>query len=183
MVEKETGIEWLLEIYPLIYHDSRGWFFEMYNEDTFRQHNINYRFVQQNHSYSLKGVLRDLHFRHAPYAQASLVTVVNGKVLDVVVDIGSGSKTFGKVYNCMLDSEKRNMLMVPAGFAHGFSALKDTLFSYKYTSTYNREAEEGIVWNDPDLRINWQIGKPIVSEKDASMPTLAELMRKSVILQ
>jgi dTDP-4-dehydrorhamnose 3,5-epimerase len=183
MEVKETGIEGLLEIYPLIYYDARGWFFEMYNEDTFHQHNINYRFVQQNHSYSLKGVLRGLHFQRPPYAQAKLVTVVKGKVLDVVVDIRSGSKTFGKVYYCMLDSEKRNMLMVPEGFAHGFSALEDTLFAYKCTSTYNREAEGGIVWNDPDLQINWQIEKPIVSEKDASLPSLAELMRKSVILQ
>ena len=180
---KETGIEGLLEIYPSINYDTRGWFFEMYNEDTFRQHNINYRFVQQNHSYSLKGVIRGLHFQRPPYAQAKLVTVVKGKVLDVVVDIRSGSKTFGKVYYCVLDSEKRNLLMVPEGFAHGFSALEDTLFAYKCSSTYNREAEVGIVWNDPDLRINWQVENPIVSPKDSSLPTLAELMRKSVILQ
>ena len=122
-------------------------------------------------------------FQLPPYAQAKLVTVIKGKVLDVVVDIRSGSKTFGKVYYCTRDSEKRNMLMVPEGFAHGFSALEDTLFAYKCTNTYNLEVVGGIVWNDPDLRINWQNESPIVSEKDSSLPTLAELMRKSVILQ
>ena len=180
---KETGIEGLLEIFPSIYRDSRGWFVEFYNEDTFRQHNIDYKFVQENHSYSLKGVIRGLHFQRPPYAQAKLVTVIKGKVLDVVVDIRSGSKTFGKVYYCVLDSEKRNMLMVPEGFAHGFSAMEETLFAYKCTGTYNREAEGGIVWNDPDLRIDWQIENPIISVKDSALPTLAELMRKSVILQ
>lgn len=180
---QETGIEGLLEIFPSVYHDTRGWFFEFYNEDTFRKHNIDYRFVQENHSFSVKGVIRGLHFQRPPYAQAKLVAVTKGKVLDVVVDIRSGSKTFGMVYYCILDSERRNMLMVPEGFAHGFSALEDTLFAYKCTNTYNREAEGGIVWNDPDLRIDWQVDNPIVSVKDSSLPTLAELMRKSVILQ
>ena len=180
---KETGIEGLLEIFPSIYHDTRGWFFEFYNEDTFQQHNLKYRFVQQNHSYSLKGVIRGLHFQRHPYGQAKLVSVIKGKVLDVVVDIRSGSKTFGQVYYCVLDSEKRNMLMVPEGFAHGFSAMEDTLFAYQCTGTYNPKAEGGILWNDPDLRIDWQNENPIVSAKDSSLPTLAELMRKSVILQ
>lgn len=180
---KETGIEGLLEIFPSIYHDSRGWFFEFYNEDTFRKHKIDYKFVQENHSYSHKGVIRGLHFQRAPYAQAKLVTVIKGKVLDVVVDIRSGSKTFGTVYYCVLDSERRNMLMVPEGFAHGFSAQEDTLFAYKCTSTYHRESEGGILWNDPDLQIDWQMENPIISVKDSSLPTLAELMRKSVILQ
>lgn len=183
MEVKETGFEGLLEIFPSVYYDNRGWFFELYNEDTFSQHNLNYRFVQQNHSYSLKGVIRGLHFQRPPYGQAKLVTVVKGKVLDVVVDIRQGSKTFGKVYYCTLDSEKRNMLMVPEGFAHGFSALEDTLFAYKCTNTYNRQAEGGIVWNDPELQIDWRVDNPILSPKDASLPTLAELMRKSVILQ
>ena len=183
MEVKETGFEGLLEIIPSIYNDSRGWFFELYNEETFRKHNINYRFVQQNHSYSLKGVIRGLHFQLPPYAQAKLVTVTKGKVLDVVVDIRRNSKTFSKVYYCVLDSEKRNMLMVPEGFAHGFAALEETLFAYKCTSTYNREAERGIVWNDPDLQIDWQTENPVLSSKDSALPTLAELMRKSLILQ
>ena len=108
--------------------------------------------------------------------------MISGKVLDVVVDIRKGSKTFGKVYYCMLDSEKRNMLMVPEGFAHGFSAFENTLFAYKCTNTYHREAERGIVWNDPDLQIDWQVQNPVLSAKDSSLPTLAELLRKSVIL-
>ena len=183
MEVKETGFEGLVELFPSINYDNRGWFFELFNENTYRQHNLNYRFVQQNHSFSVKGVIRGLHFQRPPFGQAKLVTVLKGKVLDVVVDIRSGSKTFGKVNYCVLDSEKRNMLMVPDGFAHGFSALEETLFAYKCTSTYNREAEGGIVWNDPDLRIDWQVENPILSAKDSSLPTLAELMRKSVILQ
>lgn len=182
MEVKETGFEGLLELFPTIYHDNRGWFFELYNDDTFRRHNLNYRFVQQNHSFSLKGVVRGLHFQRPPYGQAKLVMVLKGKVLDVVVDIRRRSKTFGQVNYCVLDSEKRNMLMVPEGFAHGFAALEDTLFAYKCTNTYNREAEGGILWNDPDLRIDWQVENPILSAKDASLPTLAELMRKSLIL-
>jgi len=183
MEVKETGFEGLLEIIPSINYDSRGWFFEMYNEETFRKLNINYRFVQQNHSYSLKRVIRGLHFQLPPHAQAKLVTVIKRKVLDVVVDIRRGSKTFSKVYYCVLDSEKRNSLMVPEGFAHGFAALEDTLFAYQCNRTYNREAEGGIVWNDPDLQIDWQTENPILSSKDSSLPTLAELMRKSLILQ
>jgi dTDP-4-dehydrorhamnose 3,5-epimerase len=182
MEVKETGFDGLLEIFPSIYSDNRGWFFELHNEDIFRKHNINYQFVQQNHSYSFKGVIRGLHFQLPPYAQAKLVTVLHGKVLDVVVDIRQGSRTFGKVYYCELDGEKHNMLMVPEGFAHGFSALDDTVFAYKCTNTYHREAERGIVWDDPDLNIKWQVENPILSTKDAGLPTLAELMRKSVIL-
>lgn len=183
MEVKETGFEGLLEIIPSIYSDSRGWFFELYNEETFRKHNINYKFVQENHSFSVKGVVRGLHFQLAPYGQAKLVAVTKGKVLDVVVDVRRSSKTFGKVYYCVLDSERRNMLMVPEGFAHGFAALEDTLFAYKCTNVYNREAEAGIVWNDPDLQIDWQTENPILSTKDSGLPTLAELLRKSLILQ
>lgn len=182
MEVKETGFEGLLEIIPTIFEDSRGWFFEFYNEDTFSQHNLNYKFVQQNHSFSLKGVIRGLHFQNPPYGQAKLVSILKGKVLDVVVDLRKGSKTFGKVNYCILDSDKRNMLMVPEGFAHGFSALEDSFFAYKCTNIYNREAEGGIVWNDPELNIDWQVERPILSPKDASLPTLTELMRKSLIL-
>jgi len=182
MQVKETGFEGLVEITPLINRDSRGWFFEFYKEEAFLKHNITYKFVQQNHSYTLKGVVRGLHFQRAPYAQAKLVSIVQGRVLDVVVDLRSGSKTFGKVYYCELSSEKKNMLMVPEGFAHGFSALEDSLFIYKCSSPYNREAESGIIWNDTDLQIDWQTKNPILSDKDLQLPTLAELLRKSVIL-
>lgn len=183
MEVKETGIEGLLEIIPSVYADERGWFFEFFNKDTFKKHNINYNFVQENHSHSVKGVVRGLHFQLPPFEQAKLVTVVKGKVLDVVVDIRQGSRTFGRVFYCLLDSEKKNMLMVPEGFAHGFAAVEDTIFAYKCSNTYHRELEQGIIWNDPDLQIDWQVEKPIISAKDASLPTLAELLRKSVILR
>ncbi|MFZ6009987.1 MAG: dTDP-4-dehydrorhamnose 3,5-epimerase, partial [Bacteroidota bacterium] len=164
-----------------VFHDERGWFFEFYKEETFRQAGISTHFVQENQSFSKKGVVRGLHFQRAPHAQAKLVTVISGKVLDVVVDIREGSKTFGQVYYCLLEAEKRNMLMVPEGFAHGFVALEDTIFFYKCSNLYNREAESGIVWNDPELNINWAVNDPIVSAKDQQLPTFAELLRNSVI--
>lgn len=178
---RQTGIQDLVEIIPAVYHDDRGWFYEFYKQDTFRNNGINYSFVQENQSFSKKGVVRGLHMQLGASAQAKLVSVISGKVLDVVVDIRSGSKTFGKVYYCELDGTRHNMLMVPEGFAHGFAALEDSVFFYKCSNLYNREAESGIVWNDPDLAINWQVANPIISEKDHKLPTLSELLRKSLI--
>lgn len=179
----QTGIEGLLEIVPEVYHDTRGWFLEFYKEGPFHSHNINYKFTQENVSYSKKGVVRGLHFQYQPWQQAKLVSVLQGKVLDVVVDLRKGSTTFGKSYSCILDSERHNLLMVPDGFAHGFAALEDSLFLYKSSGVYNREAESGILWNDPDLKINWPFDNPILSEKDRKLPTFNELLRKSVISQ
>ena len=119
----------------------------------------------------------------APFSQAKLASAVTGKVLDVVVDLRQGSSTFGQVYQYVLDSRKRNMLMVPEGFAHGFAALEDSIFSYKCSCPYNPKAETGVIWNDPDLNINWQVVDPILSPKDRLLPTLADLLRKSVILR
>lgn len=179
----ETGIEGLLEIVPAIYKDDRGWFYEFYNKNTFTNAGLRTDFVQENTSFSKKGVVRGLHFQCAPYAQGKLVTVLHGKVLDVVVDLRTRSKTFGEVYYCGLDSEKRNMLMVPEGFAHGFAALEDSLFTYKCTQFYNKSAESGILWNDPRLKIRWPVDNPIISEKDRTLPILDELIGKSVISQ
>jgi dTDP-4-dehydrorhamnose 3,5-epimerase len=181
MQVKETGIDGLIEIIPAIYKDDRGWFYEFYNERTFSNANLTASFVQENTSYSKKRVIRGLHFQRAPHAQGKLVTVLSGKVLDVVVDLRPGSKTFGKVYYCTLDSERRNMMMVPEGFAHGFAAIEDSLFHYKCTNFYNKDAECGIAWNDPQLKIQWPFSDPVVSEKDNVLPTLDELLRKSVI--
>ena len=182
MEVKATGFEGLLEIIPSIFHDERGWFYEVYKEETFQAHNIDYRFVQENQSFSRKGVIRGLHMQLSPYAQAKLASVVTGKVLDVVVDLRQGSKTFGQVYQYILDSQTRNMLMVPEGFAHGFAALEDTIFSYKCSRPYNRSSETGVIWNDTDLNIDWQVINPILSQKDLQLPSLADLLRKSVIL-
>ncbi len=178
---KQTGIEGLVEIIPSIFPDDRGWFYEFYNKKTFEQAGITHNFVQENTSFSKKGVVRGLHFQNAPHAQGKLVTVLQGKVVDVVVDMRMGSKTFGKTYYLELDGEKRNMLMVPEGFAHGFCALEDSLFYYKCTNFYNKPSESGIVWNDPQLNIQWPVDDPIVSDKDKVLPTWDELLRKSVI--
>lgn len=177
----KTAIEGLVEIIPNVYHDTRGWFLEFYKEDPFHSMGITYKFTQENISFSKKGVLRGLHFQLAPWQQAKLVSVLSGKVLDVVVDLRQGSTTFGKTHSCILDSEKRNMLMVPEGFAHGFAALEDSLFLYKSSSTYNRDFESGILWSDPELNIQWPFADPVLSEKDQKLPTLQELLRKSVI--
>lgn len=183
MQVKETPIQGLIEIFPDVYNDERGWFYEFYKDQTFKAAGIEYLFVQENQSFSKKGVIRGLHFQTAPYAQAKLASVIQGRVLDVVVDLRPSSITFGQVYTCILDSERRNMLMVPDGFAHGFSALEDTIFFYKCSNVYNKSAESGIIFNDPQLNINWQVRNPIVSEKDLQLPTLEELLRKSVISQ
>jgi dTDP-4-dehydrorhamnose 3,5-epimerase len=181
MQVRETGIEGLVEIIPSIFADDRGWFYEFFSKPVFEKAGVPTHFVQENTSFSKKGVVRGLHFQQAPFQQGKLVTVLSGKVLDVVVDIRTGSRTFGKVYYCTLDSERRNMLMVPEGFAHGFAALEDTLFYYKCTNLYNKAAESGILWNDPHLKIEWPVDSPIVSEKDRVLPEWNELLRKSVI--
>lgn len=181
MQVKGTGIEGLVEIIPELFMDSRGWFYEFFNEKTFKEAGIPAAFVQENTSFSKKGVIRGLHFQRPPHAQGKLVTVLLGKVMDVAVDLRKGSKTFAQVFYLVLDSEKRNMLMVPEGFAHGFVALEDSVFFYKCTNFYNRAAESGIAWNDPRLNIQWQVANPIISDKDSKLPTLDELLRNSVI--
>jgi dTDP-4-dehydrorhamnose 3,5-epimerase len=178
-----TPLDGLLEILPTIYHDERGWFFEFYKKSEFERHGITTQFVQENHSFTRKGVVRGLHFQLAPHAQAKLVSVASGKVLDVVVDLRRGSKTFGQTYSCVLDGDRHNMILVPEGFAHGFGALEDSIFIYKCSKLYNPEHEGGIAWNDPSLAIDWQITDPFVSAKDKQLPTMKEFLQKSVISQ
>jgi dTDP-4-dehydrorhamnose 3,5-epimerase len=179
----QTGIEGLVEIIPSVFPDDRGWFLESYKEEVFKRHGIPTYFPQENQSFSKKDVIRGLHFQSQPYAQGKLVTVIKGKVQDVVVDLRKGSLTFGKVYYCILDSERHNVLMVPEGFAHGFAALEESIFSYKCTNVYHKPSEGGLLWSDPDLNIQWQVKDPIVSAKDQQLPTLKELLRNSVISQ
>ena len=181
MTVKETGIQGLVEIFPNILKDSRGWFFESYKEELYKKHGIPTSFPQENMSYSTKGVLRGMHFQVAPFEQGKLVRVIKGKVLDVCVDLRKGSPTFGKVHYCELDGERQNSLMVPEGFAHGFVALEETIFQYRCTNIYNKPFESGIIWNDPDIGIEWPIKDPLISEKDRQLPTLKELLRNSVI--
>jgi dTDP-4-dehydrorhamnose 3,5-epimerase len=177
----KTKFEGLVEIIPPVYKDDRGWFYEFYKEEPFHKLGITYRFNQENLSFSKKGVVRGMHFQLAPWQQAKLVSVLQGKVLDIAVDLRKGSPTFGQSFSLILDSEKRNMLMVPEGFAHGFAALEDSLFLYKTSNLYSKEHECGIVWSDPDLGIEWPFENPILSEKDQKLPTLQELLRKSLI--
>jgi dTDP-4-dehydrorhamnose 3,5-epimerase len=176
-----TGFEGLVELIPTVFPDNRGWFFEFYKTDVFKQSGITHNFTQENVSYSKKGVIRGLHFQLAPHAQAKLVSVLSGSVLDVVVDIRTGSSTFGKVYTCILDGAKHNLLMVPEGFAHGFAALQDSIFMYKTTGSYQRESECGIRWNDPTLNITWPFSDPILSPKDSELPLFDQLLGNSVI--
>jgi len=166
---KECNINGLFVITPNVIKDDRGYFFESFNEKEFINKtgvNIN-NFVQDNQSKSCKNVLRGLHFQNPPNAQAKLVRVLSGSVLDVVVDIRKNSPSYGKHYKIVLSSENFKMLFVPEGFAHGFLTLDDnTIFSYKCNSYYAKESEDSILWNDIDLNIDWKINKPILSKKD-----------------
>lgn len=162
---------------PRIFGDSRGYFFEAFSQREFREKVCDTTFVQDNESKSCYGVVRGLHYQKSPHAQAKLVRVVKGKVLDVVVDIRRGSSTFGKHISVELSDENRRMLFIPHGFAHGFAVLSDdAVFQYKCDDYYAPDCERGIAWNDPDLAIDWGVPEEsiILSEKDMSLPTMAE---------
>ena len=172
----QTSIQGLALIQPDVFPDERGYFFESFQEEKFRALGIDARFVQDNESLSQKGVLRGLHFQRPPYAQGKLVRVVTGAVLDVAVDIRKSSPTYGQWVKAELSASNKLMMWIPEGFAHGFLVLEDnTIFQYKCTSYYNRESEGGIIWNDPDLAIDWGINDPIVSEKDLKGVRFREL--------
>lgn len=165
----QTNIKDLYVLEPKIFSDKRGYFFESYNKSILDINNINYEFVQDNQSKSQYGVVRGLHYQLNPYAQAKLVRVIEGKILDVVVDLRKNSSTFGKVFSIELSAENSKQLLIPRGFAHGFSVLSEiAVFLYKCDNFYNKEAERGIIFNDPKLNIDWKIpeNKLIVSEKD-----------------
>lgn len=166
---KLASLSGLVEIIPQLYHDERGFFFESYSQRIFTENGISDVFVQDNHSFSIKGVLRGLHYQNPPFGQGKLVRAVTGRVMDVVVDIRRNSPTFGQHAKFVLDASRGNMLYVPVGFAHGFVALEDAVFAYKCTGFYEKSAEGGIIWNDPDLDIDWGIQDPIVSAKDQQL--------------
>lgn len=163
----ETPFEGLLIIKPRIFEDKRGHFFESYNKIAYSKHGIDTTFVQDNQSKSAKGVLRGLHFQKPPYAQDKLVHVIHGRILDVVVDIRSNSPTYGQHFKIELTGENNLFLFVPKGFAHGFVSLEDnTLFYYKCSDYYNPQAEDGLLWNDAALGIDWGSENPLLSDKD-----------------
>ena len=164
---EKSHIEGLIVIKPDVFEDQRGYFFESYNEEKFRQLGIDVKFLQDNESKSGKGVLRGLHFQVPPYQQGKLVRVIKGAVLDVAVDLRKSSPTYGQWASIELSEKNKWMYWIPAGFAHGFLTLEEnTIFFYKCTQVYHRESEMGIAWDDPDLRIDWGTDQPLVSEKD-----------------
>ncbi len=167
MQVEKTFIEGLVIVYPDVYPDARGYFFESYRKDKFAGLGIVADFVQDNESMSGKNVLRGLHFQAPPFAQGKLVRVARGAALDVAVDLRPSSATYGKWESVVLSAENKLMLWIPEGFAHGFLTLEDhTIFQYRCTNYYNKESERGIIWNDPDLNIDWGSDNPLVSAKD-----------------
>jgi dTDP-4-dehydrorhamnose 3,5-epimerase len=150
-----------------VFGDERGFFLESFNQETYKEFIPDLNFVQDNLSKSKKGVLRGLHFQAPPFDQGKLVQVITGSVLDVAVDIRKNSPSYGQHFKIVLNTTDRNQLWIPPGFAHGFATLRDnTIFSYKCTQTYHKESEGTVLWNDSDLKIDWQLENPLLSDKD-----------------
>ena len=176
----ETSLQDVLLIKPAIFTDERGHFFESFNAESWRKQGLTNHFVQDNQSFSKKGVVRGLHFQNAPYEQGKLVRVLKGRVLDVALDLRPESPTFGKYELFELDAESGDMVFIPEGFAHGFAALEDSIFHYKCTGQYNKASEGGLRWDDPYLAIPWNIKDPIVSEKDQILPSFQDLFKATL---
>jgi dTDP-4-dehydrorhamnose 3,5-epimerase len=165
---KRYHIEGLLSFVPRIFSDERGAFMETFNEKQFAEFaGKSIHFVQDNQSISISNVVRGLHFQAPPFAQGKLVRVLKGKVIDVAVDIRKNSPTYGQHVSIELTAENNISFYIPEGFAHGFSVLEDqTVFAYKCTNFYSKQSEGCLLWNDPDLNIDWQIDQPLLSDKD-----------------
>ena len=173
----ETGFPGLLVFEPKVFEDSRGYFFESYNAQTCNQAGIDIVFVQDNQAQSSYGVIRGLHYQLAPYAQTKFIRVLSGAILDVVLDLRIGSPSYGKIFCIELSAHNKKQLLVPKGFAHGYSVLSDKAeVFYKCDTFYHKESEAGLQYNDPALNIDWQIpaGKEIIYEKDRHHPTFAD---------
>lgn len=171
----KTDIDGVVIIEPKVFGDDRGYFMETYNEKDFRDAGLNYNFVQDNQSKSKKGVLRGLHYQKQ-YPQAKLVRVLEGEVFDVAVDLRKDSPTYGKYVGVLLSDENKRMFMIPRGFAHGFVVISDTaVFCYKCDEFYHPEDEGGVMWNDPEIGIDWPLKEGILlSDKDQKHPSLKE---------
>ena len=172
----KTFIEDLLVIEPRLFKDERGFFYESFNKNNLDKI-VNIVFVQDNESKSYKGVVRGLHFQRPPFEQTKLVRCVSGKILDVAVDLRINSKTYGKSFSIELSSENNKQLFVPKGFAHGFQVLSETaIVNYKVDNFYNPKSDSGIIWNDKDLSIDWNLDiKPLLSEKDLKLDLFKNL--------
>ena len=169
-----TGFEGLLVLTPSVFGDDRGYFFESYNRETHLKAGLDFQWVQDNQSHSKHGVIRGLHFQKAPFAQTKLVRALQGEILDVVVDLRKGEPTYGKSFSVILTAENKKQLLVPKGFAHGFSVLSDSAdVMYKCDALYNKQSESGLIFNDPSLQLDWKLsaGEMIVSDKDLVLPT------------
>ena len=172
-----TDIKDVYIIEPKVFNDKRGYFFESYNEEAFKKAGLNYNFVQDNQSKSSYGTVRGLHFQKGEHSQAKLVRVLKGEVLDVAVDLRTNSPTFGKHVAVILNDQNQRQLMIPRGFAHGFAVLsEEAIFTYKCDNFYCKESEGGILFNDPELGIDWKIdlSKAILSDKDKLHPRLSD---------
>jgi len=175
----KTRIKEVILIEPKVFGDERGFFLETYKASEFKANGIEVDFMQDNHSRSTKGVLRGLHFQRSPKAQAKLVRCARGKIFDVGVDLRADSETFGKWVGAELSEKNKNMLFIPEGFAHGFVVLSDEAeVLYKASNEYSAEHDAGIRWNDPDIGVEWQIENPIISEKDAKIPFLRDIIKE-----
>lgn len=176
MNKEETFIKDLVVISPSIFEDSRGYFFEAYNKNNFFDLGIDIDFVQDNQSFSQKGTVRGLHYQNPPYAQTKLVRVLQGEIIDVAVDLRKDSPTYGKHFSIALSADNKKQLLIPQGFAHGFSVISETaVVLYKCDQFYNKESEGGIRFDDPVLGIDWgmDLSSAIVSEKDLVLSNLA----------
>lgn len=175
----KTSIDGVWVFEPTVYKDPRGYFYESYNENTFKAAGINYKFVQDNQSKSSYGVLRGLHFQKEPYAQTKLVRALQGNILDVAVDLRPNSPTFKQHVAIVLSGENFKQLLIPKGFAHGFVVLSETaIITYKCDEFYNPQSDAGVIYNDSDLNINWTIPEKdiLLSTKDAKLPTLKQIL-------
>ena len=173
----ETGFNGLVVIKPTIHTDTRGYFFESFNQVNFQNAGINFLPVQDNESKSIQGVIRGLHYQLNPYPQAKLIRVVSGSIFDVALDIRQDSPTYGKWFGIVLDSEHKDQLLIPHGFAHGFSVLSEiTIIQYKCDNVYNAQYERGINLNDPAIDIYWKLGSivPVISDKDLAQPLMSD---------
>ena len=173
---ERTKISDVIVVTPKVFKDERGFFLETYKRSEFRAAGITEGFVQDNRSYSTRGVIRGLHYQTDPAAQGKLVCAIAGTIFDVAVDIRKVSPVFGKWVGIELSAKNKKMLYIPTGFAHGFAVLSETAeVAYKVTSEYSAEHEAGILWNDPEIGIEWPVTKPLVSAKDKENPPFAKL--------
>jgi dTDP-4-dehydrorhamnose 3,5-epimerase len=178
-----TDFPGLLVYEPVVFGDERGYFFESYNQETFRKGGAEMHFVQDNQARSVYGVVRGLHFQNNPHAQTKLIRALEGTILDVVVDLRAGSPSYGKVFSIELSAQNKKQLLVPQGFAHGYSVLSETAeVFYKCDNLYHKASEGGVAYNDPALAIDWKVpaSKMILSPKDTEYPTLASTKHQFV---